>query len=369
MLSSIISLTAILFLVTFSGSALTKERNPCHSDGTLKGWAIKQGYTTDSCSATGDSGGTDDSGSVGSGGGGTPCEGATLKGWARKAGYDQAICLSETPTPNTNPTIVINSPSSGLTIEEGTTVSFSATATDAEDGDLSGSVLWGSSLDNQIGSSANLSIGTHTITARVTDSAGASTEAQTSMTVTEVSTPNAAPTIVVTSPSDGLVVEEGTVVSFSANANDAEDGNLGDSVTWISSLDEQITNSTILSVGVHTIRAEVSDSLGVSADAEVVIEVTAKAVEPELNTVTMTWQAPITREDGTALEVSEIGGYEIYMIDESTGEENVFTINIGTLTTHTVNDLMAGVYHFSISAFDTSGVYSVLADPVTATIQ
>jgi hypothetical protein len=56
-------------------------------------------------------------------------------------------------------------------------VGFSGTATDAEDGNLSASLSWTSSLDGTIGSGASfatstLSVGTHTVTASVTDSGG-----------------------------------------------------------------------------------------------------------------------------------------------------------------------------------------------------
>jgi hypothetical protein len=60
----------------------------------------------------------------------------------------------------------------------GTAVTLSATASDLEDGNLSASIVWTSNIDGQIATGSSswawLSIGTHTITASVTDSAGVS---------------------------------------------------------------------------------------------------------------------------------------------------------------------------------------------------
>ena len=73
--------------------------------------------------------------------------------------------------------------------DAGTSVSFSGSASDPEDGNLSGGLSWSSSLDGSIGSGASfstsgLSVGSHTITASVTDSGGLSDSAQVSITVT-----------------------------------------------------------------------------------------------------------------------------------------------------------------------------------------
>jgi subtilisin family serine protease len=76
------------------------------------------------------------------------------------------------------PTVTISSPDDGATFDSGTSISFSGSASDNEDGDLTASLVWTSSVDGQIGTggsfSAVLSDGTHTITASVTDSGGQS---------------------------------------------------------------------------------------------------------------------------------------------------------------------------------------------------
>jgi uncharacterized protein YjiK len=78
---------------------------------------------------------------------------------------------------NALPTVTITAPSTGTTSTEGDLITFTGTATDAEDGDLTASLAWTSSLDGSIGSGGSfstsaLSAGTHTITASVTDGGG-----------------------------------------------------------------------------------------------------------------------------------------------------------------------------------------------------
>lgn len=89
---------------------------------------------------------------------------------------------------NAAPAVSISSPSNGSTFAQGATISFAASASDAEDGDLGASLAWSSSIDGAIGSGASfsrtLSTGTHTISASVTDSGGRAGAASVSITVT-----------------------------------------------------------------------------------------------------------------------------------------------------------------------------------------
>ncbi len=73
------------------------------------------------------------------------------------------------------PQVAIVAPADGTTSTEGDPVAFSGTASDPEDGDLSASLAWASSIDGPIGSGAtfttsSLSLGSHAITASVSDS-------------------------------------------------------------------------------------------------------------------------------------------------------------------------------------------------------
>ena len=98
------------------------------------------------------------------------------------------------PVSNSAPVVVITDPADGASTSNGTNVAFAATANDAEDGDVGASLTWSSSIDGIIGSGAGfsslLSIGTHTVTASVTDSGGQLGQASLEITVTPVVSPS-----------------------------------------------------------------------------------------------------------------------------------------------------------------------------------
>ncbi|MEH6634628.1 MAG: hypothetical protein V7700_03875, partial [Halioglobus sp.] len=79
---------------------------------------------------------------------------------------------------NTPPAVSIDTPADSASFLSDVEISFSGNASDSEDGDLSASLAWDSSIDGTIGSgggfSRTLSDGSHTITASTTDNDGAS---------------------------------------------------------------------------------------------------------------------------------------------------------------------------------------------------
>lgn len=92
---------------------------------------------------------------------------------------------------------------------------------------------------------------------------------------------NTAPTVSISSPSDGASFASDTAISFKGSASDTEDGNLTAVLTWTSSLDGKIGTggsfSRILSQGTHVVTASVTDSGGLSGSRQVTIAVTAPA--------------------------------------------------------------------------------------------
>jgi len=95
-------------------------------------------------------------------------------------------------TGNTAPTVSISAPANGSSYPSGTSVTMTGSANDAQDGPLSGAIAWTSSIDGSLGTGASVSkvltVGTHTITARATDSGGLVGQAQISVTITGTST-------------------------------------------------------------------------------------------------------------------------------------------------------------------------------------
>ncbi len=90
--------------------------------------------------------------------------------------------------PNAAPAVTISSPTAGQTFPASRTVQLEGTAIDTEDGTISESLAWSSSVDGALGSGAvrsvSLTPGVHTITATAADSAGATGTATASVTIT-----------------------------------------------------------------------------------------------------------------------------------------------------------------------------------------
>ncbi|MDX2302305.1 MAG: malectin domain-containing carbohydrate-binding protein [Microscillaceae bacterium] len=90
---------------------------------------------------------------------------------------------------NDVPVLTITSPSQNpATFSSEDVVIFTATANDAQDGNIASSISWSSNVDGSLGtgstiSTANLSIATHTITATVTDGCGITSTTTTSVVI------------------------------------------------------------------------------------------------------------------------------------------------------------------------------------------
>lgn len=79
--------------------------------------------------------------------------------------------------PNTTPSVSISAPTNNSNVAAGATVSFSGSATDPEEGNITARLVWASNLDGPIGMGGSfskaLSSGTHNVSATVTDGGGA----------------------------------------------------------------------------------------------------------------------------------------------------------------------------------------------------
>lgn len=90
--------------------------------------------------------------------------------------------LSGAPTNETDfaPIIKVATPENNAAFLNGETISFSASANDTEDGDISSAIKWVSNIDGEIGtgtsfSQSDLSLGDHVVSVSVTDSAAHTT--------------------------------------------------------------------------------------------------------------------------------------------------------------------------------------------------
>src|SRR5439155_18536617 len=118
-----------------------------------------------------------------------------------------------------------------------------------------------------------LTAGVHTLTASVSDSGGRTASASRSITV------SGRPAVTITTPLSGARFNQADTISFTAAANDPEDGVVSSTTAWTSDRDGALgTGGTIthtLSAGSHTITAPATDRAGNSVPAQVTITVNA----------------------------------------------------------------------------------------------
>jgi hypothetical protein len=130
--------------------------------------------------------------------------------------------VSPEPAPNTPPALNVLSPSDGAVVAAGAPVSFTASASDTQDGNLGAAIAWSSSMDGPLGSGASitktdLSTGTHIITATVTDKGGltASETVQLTVTAGAPSLPVTAGLVLHLEASNGVTTSSGVVTGWS----------------------------------------------------------------------------------------------------------------------------------------------------------
>ncbi|CAM2005871.1 pre-peptidase C-terminal domain-containing protein [Acanthopleuribacter pedis] len=194
------------------------------------------------------------------------------------------------PGVNSAPTISIDSPADGDQFNQGDTVTFSGSAQDAEDGDLSASITWSSSLDGNLGTGASLdrsdlSAGNHSITASVTDSNGDGTSASIAISVNGL--PQAGFTVAVDGLTINLTDTSSDDGSIAARNWDFGDGN-GSSDTNPS--------HTYTADGTYTVTLTVTDNDGATASTSQDVSVSDSGIPTLENQVPVSGLSAATGE-------------------------------------------------------------------------
>ena len=278
---------------------------------------------------------------------------------------------------NTAPVVTITSPANGSVSTTGDSVSFSGTAIDAEDGDISASLDWVSSLDGSIATdtaafaTTTLSIGTHVITASTVDS-GALPGAD-SISITVIAAPNTPPAVTIVTPADGSSSTDGDSVSFSGTAIDAEDGDISASLDWTSSLDGTIATdaaafaTTTLSVGTHVITASTTDSGALLGADSIIITVNAVVNTPPVVTITApadgssSTDGDLVSFTGTAIDAED--GDISATLDWSSDLDGVLATDTASFATAA---LSVGTHVITASTTDSGALPG--ADSITITV-
>ncbi|MBI5502773.1 MAG: hypothetical protein HY907_21185 [Deltaproteobacteria bacterium] len=171
------------------------------------------------------------------------------------------------PDAGSPPACTITAPLDGSSAPYDADRTFVASATDPEDGALSGaSVVWTTDRDAvPLGTGLSVTVvlpasGSHRVTCTATDSDG--NVGSGSITVVAQS-----PVVEIWHPGDGEVRVAGSSIPFVGNARDREDGALsGGALVWTSSIDGTIGTggsfSAALSAGTNVITLTATDSVG-----------------------------------------------------------------------------------------------------------
>lgn len=83
--------------------------------------------------------------------------------------------------------------------------------------------------------------------------------------------------------------------------------------------------------------------------------------------ITLSWDAPTTNEDGTQL--TDLAGYKIYYSKISGIYDKLLVVDAGNVLTKTLVNFCDGIYYFVATAYDTSGNESKYSNEVSKTIK
>ncbi len=200
--------------------------------------------------------------------------------------------------PNSSPSCAITAPVDGQSVPSGETVVLEGSVSDPDVPADWLTVLWSSDKDGDLGGSPPttsgevglatdaLSADTHRITLTVIDELGATCTDAVYLTV------GSPPELVIDSPLDGAVVNEGQALEFSATVSDAEDPPTSLLVTWESDVDGVLQSSNAssdgtsrfsrddLRAGLHRIAVAVVDSDGQEDSGSLSVTVNALPTAP-----------------------------------------------------------------------------------------
>lgn len=197
--------------------------------------------------------------------------------------------VSITILDDVDPSINITNPTDNSTIMAEDPITFICEATDAEDGDLTGTAIqWNSDVDGSLGtgitlSNIYLSAGTHTIEAKATDSYGNTNSDEITLHISD----NSRPEVSIQKPFLNHTYLTNSEVEMTCAASDQEDGDLsGESISWSSTIDGNLGNglelTATLSTGSHTIITTATDSEGSTNSDTTYIEVVSGPLTLEI---------------------------------------------------------------------------------------
>ena len=187
----------------------------------------------------------------------------------------------------------------------------------------------------------------------------------------QTTTTNAAPTIS-GSPTD--TVAAGSTYSFRPAASDSDGDTLTFSVANKPAWASFNTSTGRLSgtpgsgqVGTYSgITIAVSDGKATASLPAFAVTVDSA---PATGSVSLSWVAPTSRIDGSALSLSEIAGFRIYHGTTSGDLKLLHDLNDGSATSYTVTGLEPASHYFAVTDYDYDGNESAHSPILSKTVQ
>ena len=280
------------------------------------------------------------------------CTAQDVAGNTASASFAVNLTYTETVDETTDDIGPVLSLAGNTTLEatagSGATFNYSASANDDVDGELA------ISCSQETG--AVFALGDNTVSCEAADQAGNSTSGSFIVTVLDRTAPQLSLPATITVDADG----EGAIVSYQASASDSVDPAAIVACTPLSGSE--------FAVGNWTVSCEATDSEGNSVIGSFAVNVMSGVEVQSTGTVSLSWSVPTTRENGEPLLVGELAGYEIYIIAEASGLDQVVAVSDPLSTSHAIDDLASDTYHFSISSIDTDGLRSSPSGLITTVI-
>src|SRR3989338_6800310 len=258
------------------------------------------------------------------------------------------------------PSVSILSPSDSAIFTHKAILNLSGNASDPQDGNLSSSIIWASSVDGNLGTgnviSTGLSVGAHTITATIIDSHGLTSSSQVGIEIR----PPQYPVASIIFPRNTQQFTHGHNISFEATYSDFEDAIIpNSSLVWNSSINGVIGYGTAFtgfnfSMGAHMVSFSATDSDNLTSIARLNITINPAPPVPVI-------QSPNGGDIFAQIEhVVFSGSAKDYEDGNLSGSSLNWTSSkdgtLGTGTFLNLTNLTAGTHTITLNAMDSSGL-------------
>jgi len=192
-------------------------------------------------------------------------------------------------------------------------------------------------------------------------------------------TPNQVDPVSIVAQPVSVTVDEGERISLAVSAQGGGDLSYqwrksGQAIDGANSASFSLVDASLSDAGTYDV--VVSNVLGSVASLVALVEVSEVVVQPDpqpdpepvIASIDLSWDIPTEREDGSALALHEINGYEIRYGTSSGNLTETVAINGGGETGATIEDLPAGTYFFAIATIDSDGVRGNFSGEIQETI-